>query len=160
MKSGVVCCLFSRDARESGVKTIPGEADNTSMTRKREQCRGGQGGFTLVELMVVVIIIGILVAISLASYGRMRNNAFRAECRSNQRGVLHSAYVYSMEIVVPDGQMNVNDLFTGGYIIADLCECPNSGAADNADYVVTWVDGRPVDVDCAEKGADHDWKPD
>ena len=73
------------------------------MTAKREQHQYQQKGFTLVELMVVVIIIGILVAISLAAYGRMSNNARRAECRSNQRGVLQSAYVYSMDFEIPDG---------------------------------------------------------
>ena len=129
------------------------------MTAKREQHQYRQKGFTLVELMVVVIIIGILVAISLAAYGRMSNNARRAECRSNQRGVLQSAYVYSMDFEIPDGQMNVNDLFMAGYVVADLCECPNGGALDIDDYIITWTDGRPVDVDCDEIGADHEWEP-
>lgn len=129
------------------------------MKCKREHNRPGQSGFTLVELAVVLIIISVLVAISIAAYGRMRNNAYRAECRSNQRGVMQSALVYSMDFDVPDGQMNVNDLFMAGYLIADLCECPSSGALDIDDYIITWKDGRPVDVDCDEVGADHEWKP-
>lgn|GEM_PF-2843124 len=111
------------------------------------------------ELAVVLIIISILVAISIAAYGRMRDNAYRAECRSNQRGIVQSAYVYSMDFDVPDGQMNVKDLFMAGYLIGDLCECPNDGALDMNDYIITWEDGGPVDVDCDEAGADHDWAP-
>jgi prepilin-type N-terminal cleavage/methylation domain-containing protein len=129
------------------------------MTCKREHKRPGQSGFTLVELAVVLIIISVLVAISIAAYGRMRNNALRAECRSNQRGVMQSALLYSMDFDVPDGQMNVNDLFMAGYLTADLCECPNDGALDIDDYIITWVDGQPVDVDCDEAGADHEWSP-
>jgi hypothetical protein len=64
-----------------------------------------------------------------------------------------------MEQEIPDGQTNVNDLFTGGHIIDDLCECPNSDAAGHDDYTITWADGRPIDVDCDEKGADHEWEP-
>lgn len=129
------------------------------MRTKREHLHCTQRGFTLVEIMVVIIIISILVAMSLVAYGRMRGNAIRAECRSNQRGVLQSAYVYSMDFDIPDGQMNVNDLFTAGYLIADLCDCPSSGVPDMDDYVITWDDGRPVEVDCDEGGADHEWEP-
>lgn len=129
------------------------------MEYKRERHVRRQLGFTMVELMVVLVIISILVAISLAAYGRMRENAYRAECRSNQRGVLQSAYVFSMETQMPDGQTNVNDLFVTGHIILNLCECPCSHMLDMQDYIITWADGRPIDVDCSVKGALHAWEP-
>lgn len=44
-----------------------------------------QKGFTLVELMVVVVILGILVAIAVPLYNAQTEKAKKATCFANQR---------------------------------------------------------------------------
>jgi len=55
---------------------------------------GGRQGFTLVEILVVVAILGLLIALSVPVLGQMREKSSRAACASNLRqcGVALLAY--------------------------------------------------------------------
>jgi len=58
-------------------------------------------GFTLVELMVVVLIIGILVAIAIPVFNSAKSNAQRKSCYANQRTIEGALQTYAAE---NDGQ--------------------------------------------------------
>ncbi|MEE9184436.1 MAG: prepilin-type N-terminal cleavage/methylation domain-containing protein, partial [Acidimicrobiia bacterium] len=52
-----------------------GGPDNNRSSRLAMGVRRADGGFTLIELMVVVMIIAVLLAIAMPSFGRFRHSA-------------------------------------------------------------------------------------
>lgn len=55
-------------------------------------------GFTLVELMVVVLILGLLAAIALPAYSRYTRRARAAEATTNVQRIYLAQYTYNSEI--------------------------------------------------------------
>ena len=69
-------------------------------------------GFTLVELLVIISIIGILVALSLSALQTIRESARRMECINNLRQLsLATANWYSANRTIPPGTLGFNDQF-------------------------------------------------
>ena len=66
------------------------------MLKKLRKMLKKQEGFTLVELMIVVVILGIISGIGIQQYGRVQENARKAADDANRRVLLSAVQMYLM----------------------------------------------------------------
>lgn len=82
-------------------------------------------GFTLIELMVVVVIIGILSSIAIPKFTSVKEKANEASCKCNLRSLGSAEALYYARHSV---FTNVGNLATSGTMgNAHLLECPTAG---------------------------------
>ena len=77
-----------------------------------------KSGFTLVEIMIVVAIIGLLAAIGIPSFRKARENTLKKTAINNARQVVSAIDQYALENALTDGASvaasDVNDYLKGG----------------------------------------------
>ena len=73
--------------------------------------RKNEEGFTLIELMVVIVIIGILAAIAIPNYVKIVNNAKVAEVKANMHTVQLEVEYYCIESGTNHYPPQVDDFF-------------------------------------------------
>jgi len=56
-----------------------------------------QKGFTIMELMIVIVIIGVLAAIGVPAYKSMTDRARKTACEANQRTIFTAVAMYYAE---------------------------------------------------------------
>jgi prepilin-type N-terminal cleavage/methylation domain-containing protein len=108
-------------------------------------CRGRKG-FTLVEIMIVVLIIGILLAIAVPNFVKARENSRAKSCLSNLRTISYAKEQWAVEfkkhttdtpgdtdLYGSAGYIRSTPLCPGGgtYTISDLATVPTCSIGTN-----------------------------
>lgn len=101
-----------------------------------------RSGFTLIEIMIVVAIIGMLAGIAIPSYFRSRQSAQQVTCVQNLRAIEGAIECWSLETKKGSGAaVTYQDI---GQYLKNKVVCPSGGTTFEDSYQVTCVDTPPA----------------
>lgn len=91
------------------------------MRNKIKQLLKKEGGFTLVELLAVIVILGIIIGISIPLVGKVIANAEETTTKQQQALVIDAAQMYDLSN--PDEELDTyssTTLFNEGYLESEI----------------------------------------
>src|SRR3989338_8178546 len=89
-------------------------------------------GFTLIELVMVIVIIGILAAVALPRFANLRNDAQQAACDGNAGAIRGALAAYYAKTAVSPG-------WTGGETTQGW-----PGSLTDANYIACFISGTTI----------------
>ena len=110
------------------------------MLRKIRKLLKKQEGFTLVELMIVVVILGILAGIGVQQYGNIQERAKKAADDANKKVLTNAANMWLIMNGGFEGENEATTTFEGeeNDLVPDYVdEWPMNPYSNKRDYVVT-----------------------
>lgn len=105
------------------------------MLKKIRQMLKGQEGFTLVELMIVVVILGILAGIGVQQYGNIQQRAKEAADAANRKVLTNATNMMLMLDGITDDKLEITKDDPDKLVPKYLDEWPDNPTGDG-DYVV------------------------
>ena len=109
-----------------------------------------QNGFTLVEIMIVVAIIGMLATLAIPNYVKSRGRAQQVTCISNLHQIDGAVQTWATE-TKKDGDQAVTYSDISSYL-RNAVSCPAGGTSFADSYTITTVDAKPI---CQRKPEIH-----
>jgi prepilin-type N-terminal cleavage/methylation domain-containing protein len=107
-----------------------------------------RGGFTLVEIMIVVAIVGLLGALAVPAFAKARRTSLRQKCILNMRAVFDACIRYEMDYhttlfpIRNSGVQIRQTLLNNGYMNPqNNFDCPSSPVKDYDDYLLVYTAG-------------------
>ena len=95
--------------------------------------RSGEGGFTLVELLIVIVILGILAAIVVLAIGGLSDTASNAACNSGIKTLSSAEDAYFASPDAGDGTYGaLADLKAEGLVKQKIADIPFTVVANGA----------------------------